>query len=253
MDKFKSTSFSLGTNPIEMFRHKTDADQADALRSMGMEVAGSNLEANLWLPFAAKEYNLSTDIRDYVLVPVPILFSDIPNTNGDSLSPKELLRFDPDLGMQMFKTFRGKPTFYEHDNKDITKAKGVILDATLRPLRGYGGGKYYKLIELLAYDRTKDPLLAQAILNGEHNAYSLGFYFTSYTCSICGLRYGKAQGALRNPCEHTKVGRPTYRRPDGRLAYRKCENARGFETSVVGSPAYVTAISNLIMNPQAHR
>ncbi len=34
-------------------------------------------ECNLWLPFAAKKYNLSTDIRDYVLVPVPVLYSEI--------------------------------------------------------------------------------------------------------------------------------------------------------------------------------
>lgn len=247
IETYASTALSIGTSPMEMFKYKSKREQAEALRSIGIEAPGSNIEANLWLPFAAKEYKLSTDIRDYVLVPVPILFSDLPNTNGDSLSIEELLRFDPELGMQMFKTFRGKPTFYEHDNQDITKAKGVILDAFMRPLRRYGNGKYFKLVELLAYDRTKDPMLVESILSGENNAYSLGFYFKGYTCSICRQRFG-ANG-IKNPCTHTRPNKPTYRMPDGRLAYRMCHDARGFETSVVGNPSYVTAISHLVMRP----
>ena len=243
---FQSTAFTLGQSPLEMFKYKNPGDADNAIKQAIGAPAGSNIEANLWLPFAAKEYKLSTDIRDYVLVPVPILFSDIPNTNGDSVSIGELLRFDPELGMQAFKTFRGKPTFYEHDNQDITKAKGVILDAFMRPLRKFGGGKYFKLVELLAYDRTKDPLLVNSILSGENNAYSLGFYFKSYKCSICNQRFG--QGGHSKPCSHTAPKRGTYRQNDGRLAYRQCEIIRGFETSVVASPAYVPAISHHVMN-----
>ncbi len=249
-EQFASTSLSIGSTPMEMLRFRGQQEQEGALRDLAVQHGGSNIEANLWLPFAAREYKLSSDIRDYVLIPVPILFSDLPNTNGDSLSMPELLKFNPELGMQMFKTFRGKPTFYEHDNQDITKAKGIILDAFMRPLRRYGNGKYYKLVLLLAYDRTKDPLLVNSILSGENNAYSLGFYFKSYKCSICGQRYG-ANG-LKNPCSHTAPKRPTYRMPDGRLAYRMCEDARGFETSVVGSPAYVPAISNVVLDLRKH-
>jgi hypothetical protein len=249
-----STAFTIGNNPIEMFKHKDAASQHEIIqKAVGVphaEAMGSNIDANLWLPFAAKKYMLSTDIRDYVLVPVPILFTDLPNTNGDSVSAPELLDFDPELGMQAFKTFKGKPTFYEHANKDITKAKGVILDVFLRPLRNFGGGRYYKLIELLAFDRTKDPLLVNSILSGENNAYSLGFYFKSYKCSICGKLFG--EGGLANPCEHTQPRRPTYRRDDGRLAYRQCRTIRGFETSVVESPAYIPAISPHVMNLRDH-
>lgn len=236
INPFESRSFSLGEKPEEMFRAKSEEAQGQVLTSLG-----SNIEANLWLPFAAKEYQLSTDIRDYVLVPVPILFSDFPNTNGDSASLGELLRFRPTDGMQAFKTFRGKPTFFEHANKDHTKAKGVILDAYLRPLVGYSQNRHYKLVLLLAYDRTKDPLLVNSILSGENNAYSMGFHFKSYKCSICQQRFGV--GGLANPCSHTAPGRQLYRRPDKLLAYRQCEHVRGFETSVVASPAYIPAIS----------
>lgn len=256
MAEFQSSSLSIGTSPIEMFKYRGKRETEEALRNLGFTGntdaqagGGSNIEANLWLPFAAKEYNLSTDIRDYVLVPVPILFSDIPNTNGDSVSMAQLLRFYPDLGMQAFKTFRGKPTFVEHDNQDITRAKGVIMDVFLRRLRRFGNGRYFKLVELLAWDRTKDPLLVNSILSGENNAYSLGFYFQSYECSICRLRFGK--GARKEPCNHTRVSpkpMPTHQMPDGRLAYRMCETIMGFETSSVVNPAYCPAISHHVFD-----
>lgn len=243
MTDYKATSLSIGQSPLEMFRYRNQQDGDNAIRNAIGLGNGSNIEANLWLPFAAKEYRLSTNIKDYVLIPVPILFTDIPNTNGDSVSAPELLKFYPELGMQAFKTFRGKPTFYEHDNQDITKAKGVILDVFMRPLRKFGNGKYFKLIALLAYDRTKDPLLVNSILSGENNAFSLGFYFKSYKCSICGQRFG--EGGLRQPCAHTQPKARTYMsQPGNRLAYRMCEQIRGFETSVVGSPAYVPAINS---------
>lgn len=242
---YKSEAFGLGETPFEMFKCKDDESVRDKItQNTGMP--GSNIEANVWLPFAAKEYKISGDIRDYVLVPVPIMFSDIPNTNGDSISMAELLRFNPELGMQAFKTFRGKPAHLEHDNQDITKAKGVILDVFLRPLRGFGNGRYYKLVELLAFDRTKDPILCDAILKGEINSYSLGFYFKAYNCSVCGRLFG--QGGSQRPCSHTAPKRPVYRQPDGRLAYRRCVDITGFETSAVANPAYVTAISPHVMD-----
>jgi hypothetical protein len=239
MNGYKSNSFGFADNAIEL--HK---DPDGALTQITGN-AESSAECNLWLPAAAKEYKISPDIRDYVLVPCPVMFTDIPNTNGDSVTIQEFLKFDPKMGQQAFKTFRGKPCHYEHDNKDITKAKGVILDVFLRPLKGFGGGKYWKLVMLMAYDRTKDPLLVNSILTKENNAYSIGFYFQAYTCSICGSRCG--QGGSNNPCDHTMPRKPTYDL-GGKLAYRQCHSIVGFETSVVASPAYVAAIGPHVMN-----
>jgi hypothetical protein len=123
-------------------------------------------------------------------------------------------------------------------NKDITKAKGIILDAFLRPVPF--NTKYYKIVLLLAYDRTKDPVLAERILRGETNAYSVGFYYSSYTCSVCGTRVGR--GINTRPCIHTQLGRPTYRQSDGKIVYRQCEDGVGFECSSVNTPAFVSAI-----------
>lgn len=205
------------------------------------------LDCNYWLPYAAEHYDISRDIRDYVLVPIPAIFSSLPNTNGDSLSLKEMLTFKPEYGMQMYKTFKGQPTYQEHDNKNLLKAKGVILESFLRPIAF--NSKYYKIVQLLAFDRTKDSILVDQILTGQQNAYSVGFYYTSYTCSICGTRVGR--GINLSPCAHTQMGKPTYKYGDGRLAYRQCQEAKGFECSVVNTPAFVSAIGPKVMDARS--
>lgn len=243
--KMVSHSFSLGFKPMELNSLPKDTNEIPI--SDGASGTGSSeriSDCNYWLPYAAEHYRISRDIRDYVLVPVPAMFSDLPNTNGDSLSLGELLRFIPEYGMQMYKTFKGQPTHEEHDNKDITRAKGVILDCFLRPIAF--NTRYYKVVQLLAFDRTKDPDLVNQILIRAQNAYSVGFYYSAYACSICGNVVGK--GINLSPCEHTQLRRGTYKMPDGRLSYRKCRNGKGFECSVVRTPAYVSNIGTHVMN-----
>lgn len=241
---YDSHSFGLGEKPVELNKNKLTevvtkiSDNAITARS---------IEANLWLPFAAEAYDLSKDIKDYVLVPAPVILNDIPNTNGDSVSLNEFLRFDPEMGMQAFKTFRGKAAHLEHkDNTKNKKAKGVILDVFLRPIKNFGKGKYYKLVQLLAYDRSKDPLLVNSIMTGEANAYSVGFNYTSYSCSVCGHEVNNRN---QTSCSHTKPGVRTYKDKNGKLVYRMCKHIRGFETSNVMNPAYVIAISDVVMDP----
>jgi hypothetical protein len=235
-----SQSFSLGLKPVEAFKL---GNTKKGVELSNVQAGGDArfLDVNIWLPRAAESYRISGDIRDYVIVPVPSIITSIPNTNGDSASFKELTRFLPDYGMLAYRTWVGKPTFVEHDNRDITKAKGVILDSYLRPLPKYP--KFAKLVKLLAFDRTKDSILVDRLLNNLVSTYSMGMYYSSYTCSICGARAGKGIG---RPCIHTKPMKPTYMQADGRIAYRQCEGLLGFETSVVADPAYISAQSNLI-------
>lgn len=240
-DEYKALAFGVSTNPIELYKCKTEDSLKETLLSQG-----SNLDVSLWLTSASKVYEISSDIRDYVLIPVPIMFTEIPNTNGDSVSIQEMLRFDPESGCQAYKSFKGKPMHVEHDNKVHAKAKGIILDVFLQPLQRFGNGKYFKLVELLACDRTKDPLLANSILSGKANTFSLGFYFKGYDCSICGRAFGEGGTAI--PCEHTMPRKTTYKRLDGRLAYRRCKFIRGFETSYVDNPAYSIAVNNNFIN-----
>ena len=242
---FSSQSFEIRGGPVvELNKNKFE----DVVTKLSGDSAHS-IEANTWLPFAAKEYNLSPDIRDYVLVPVPVIITEMPNTNGDSVTIKELLKFNPEMGMQAFKTARGKPCHHEHDNRDYTKAKGVILDAFIRPIRRFGNNRYYKVIELMGYDRSKDPMLVNSILSGENNAYSVGFYYKSYTCSVCGKTVGQTKFGSSQACDHTFLRRKPYAMNDGRLAYRLCHDILFFETSVVADPAYKCAIGPHVMNP----
>ncbi len=239
----KSHSFSIGMPPVEAFKYS----EKKARVSLDSNQAGGiarHLDVTTWLPQAAPHYKISGDIRDYIIVPVPSIITSVPNTNGDSASLGELTRFLPEHGMMSFRTWVGKPTHVEHDNRDITKAKGVILDTYIRPLPRHP--KHAKLVMLLAFDRTKDPYLVNKILTRKVSTYSMGMYYSSYVCPICSLRVGKGYS---KPCQHTRPGRPTYQMLDGRLAYRLCENLLGFENSVVEDPAYVSAQSDILMDP----
>ncbi len=163
---------------------------------------------------------------DYLLVPV----SDIEH--GFKRDTVYNLEVEEDH------TYTAYSVVVHNCNRDITKAKGVILDSFLRPVPFNPG--YYKIVLLLAYDRTKDPVLANNILTRQTNAYSVGFLYSSYSCSVCGTRVGR--GLNLRPCSHTQLGKPTYQQADGQIVFRRCENANGFECSSVGTPAFVSAV-----------
>lgn len=240
-----SHSFDLsltGLPAIDL--HKEQADRgASAIRMEAGRIgsgSGFDLDINTWLKPASEVFNTSSDIRDYVLVPVPVNISELPNTNGDAFSKEEWLRFNPDEGRLAFQTFKGKPTFIEHNNKDHSKAQGIIFDSHLSPLRGFKGN-HVRLTLLLGFDRTRCPERCDRILRGELNTYSKGTTYKAYVCSICGqIVTPKA----RNFCEHTAFNRPAYLDPrTGRLAYRNCIGLRGFECSSVDDPAFACAAS----------
>lgn len=239
----QSISFNIGDAPTELHGisgKSKNITLTDKVAGQG----GRTIDANMWLPRAAEHYHISPKLSDYVLVPVPSIISELSNTNGDSVTKEELLRFHPEHGQLAYQTWKGKPTHVEHDNKDITKAKGVILDVFLRKLTGFAGN-HVKVIKLLAFDRTKDERLTTAILNREINTYSLGMWFKSYTCTICNNRVGQNFGQM---CSHTRPRMPVKRLINGQLAYRQCENIVGFETSAVEDPAYVVANSDIVMD-----
>lgn len=203
------------------------------------------LDFNDWLPYAAKKYNISSDIRDYVIQPTPTLPADIPNRNGVAFPLPRMVEFMPDYGMQAYKTFKGKPTFTEHDNQDHTKAKGVILDVSMRRIEGYGRGHFWVMHGLLAFDRTRDPQLANAILSGERNAVSMGAYTENYSCSYCS--------ALIGDCDHLHPKEPLdFYALGNYLVYRQVTGFCGFETSSVATPAYSSACNNLRFDPQTN-
>lgn len=227
-------------NPLDLHKEikrknvKVTASTIETSDSKGWGLEGAaKLDWSEWLPFAAKKYNISPDPSDYLLVPVFTIPTDIPNRNGVGFPLSELIKFNPEYGMQAFKTFKGKPTFVEHANEDVTQAKGVIADTFMRKMVGYNG--IWKVLELLTFDRTRDPDLCRDILSGEMNSYSMGAYVDSYLCSYCGAEIGR--------CSHLHPKKPfDFYRLGDKLVYRKVVNPVGFETSAVKVPAYSVAV-----------
>lgn len=238
----KSESFSIGSAATALFGASKRNDIL--LKNIVTGAGDYTLDVNSWLPAASEIYQISPNISDYILVPVPSIITGLPNTNGDSVSVEELIRFDPKQGQLAYRTWKGKPTHIEHQNKVLSKAKGVILDVILQPITSHQGN-HYKCVKLLGYDRTKDPALCDDILARRVNTYSMGFWFKSYTCSICNARVGPSGAGM---CSHTNPKRRTYVFNTGQLAYRCCEVIEGFECSSVRDPAFVTANSDKIMD-----
>ena len=241
-----TSALTFGYNPIEMTGQTNDSNLRLDAGISGTGVVEQISECNYFLPFAAEHYHISPNIRDYILVPIPAMFSYLPNTNGDSLTTEELTSFKPDIGRLMYKTFQGMPTCYEHSNKDLTKARGIIFDAFLRKVVGFGAGRVYKLVLLLGFDRTKDAQLTNDILTRKSNAYSVGFGYTAYKCAVCG--HEVSQRAFNRPCVHTRFKQPTYRDDMGRLNYRHCLNAKGVECSSVEKPAFAVATGPSVLD-----
>lgn len=210
-------------------------DNAD-IRDVGVET-GIPMDFGQWLPYCSPHYHISPDPKDFVLVPVIIMPSDLPNRNGVAFPLSELVKFNPELGVQAFKTWKGKPTHLDHKNEDITKAYGVIVDSSLRKLVGFNEGRLWKVLAFLAFDRSKHADLCQRILEGDINSYSMGAWIAQYDCSYCGEQVGK--------CDHLHKNKPgeMYQK-DHKLVFRNCVGIEGFETSAVETPAYISAISD---------
>ena len=235
-DMFCSRSFDVSASSPAIDLHQQKASRRSKSISMRSDAGTVNLDVNAWLPAAAEHYNISPDIRDYVLHPAIVNITGLPNTNGDGFDLKDWLTFRPQFGQLAYKTFKGKPTFIEHANSDYRAAAGVMFDSQLHRLPQQFHKSHAKLVLLLAFDRSREPNLAKSILAGKHNTYSKGTWYKSYTCSICGETF---TGRSHNRCQH--VGNRVYRMPNGMLAYRRCHELEGFECSAVGSPAFVCA------------
>ena len=189
--------------------------------------------AYTWLPFASERYNISPDLSNYVIVPVAVVVSDVPNRNLVAFSFDRLTEFNPEMGMLGFQTWAKKPCFIDHNNSDYTRAKGVILDVGLRPL-ARAQGDLYKVINLCAFDRSVDPLLASRIMSGEVNQYSMGAMVNGYSCSICNANTMKP---TEPKCQHIPADRKKLNvfQVDGHntLAHWRVGSFRGFETSAL--------------------
>lgn len=200
-------------------------------------IPGASTVSTACLKAAAPVYHISPDIRDYNFALIPALVSDIPNVNMQAMTTKELLRFLPDHGCQSYRTYVGKCLFREHDNQNPEKSYGIILDASIHPVRKYG---LSRLFILAAYDRTKSARAAKAALDPK-TCYSMGALSKSLQCSVCGGFQGPAI-ARTCTCYDTNFNdiRSFGQVRNGVLHYMKAMAPVFFEQSIVATPAEVT-------------
>lgn len=94
-----------------------------------------------------------------------------PNQNGDGFPIKEL--------QASYHTFVGKGNFIDHKSDDITKIRGLVVDAYMNDEDG--------CVEcLIAVDKKSHPQLVRDIDTGVVNSVSMGTRVGWSTCSVCG-------------------------------------------------------------------
>jgi hypothetical protein len=192
-----------------------------------------------WLPFCSEQYQISADISDYVIVPVPIVVENYPNRNLDGFPYDELTAWRTMIGRPAYKTFIGKPVHQDHDNKVDERAKGVIIDATLVPFRGRWHVKILK-----AFDRSKDPRLAKLVQQKNRIGHSMGALVERTECSLPRCRF-ISNGITT--CQHIQGGAGKGQVIGGHLIYELMRDFNFVESSSVEDPAYVVALSEEIL------
>ena len=240
---------AFGTNPLEFASLEKQRDRLVLSSTTDLKDEVKNILEDVpnWLPLASEVLGISKDLNSYVLTPIISMPSDLPNRNQQAFSFRELTRWQHEYGMPMYKTWNGQPGHLDHKNSDPTIAKGIIFSTLMRPIRNTAGD-IYKVIKLVGWDRTRDPIVANNILTRKTRSYSMGAYAKDYHCSCCGIALTKGG------CEHVEHGRPTYRvykdgkqvtagTPGGKLAYYNVFDAKGFEISSLSTdnPAYHSA------------
>lgn len=142
------------------------------------------------------------------------------NDNGDFFSHEELLK--------CYKTFIGKAVFVDHDNENVEKARGIILDAVYNQR-----GKFVELLK--AIDKKAYPELARAIEMSYVNATSMGCRCGYSICSIC---HNKSH-TEDDFCEHIKNYKASTF--NGLPVWEDNYEVAFFEDSLVSQPADATA------------
>lgn len=200
-----------------------------------------------WLPFAAKTYCISPNIEDYVLKSMPLMPSDIPNRNGVAFPIEELVAFQPPpMNRQVYKSWAYCPVHLEHDNEDHTKALGVILDTSLRPIKNYGNGKHWMVHGLIAIDKNKNPEIAEKVRSGDINTGSMGALADNFTCGVCAKAV--SDKTFMN-CSHISSTQNVNweivdHEGQKKLAYLNAHGLSPIEYSLVKNPAWAMALAD---------
>lgn len=203
-----------------------------------------NLISPSVLKAVAKVYDLSDNINDYIF-PVPrAVKADEPNSNGDNFSHDELTRFSSRHKCQVYKTFVNVPLHIEHASDNPKGARGFIPDSYY--VQTDPNDRY--VLTLVAMDTTKDAPLADGLVSGDINTFSMGCICDSVQCSYS--KCGKVAKSDRDLCDHLRWYKMSTL--EGELIYENCIGVEYQELSVVGDPAYEGAQTQYLLQRAAH-
>lgn len=259
-DGILETADTLGSlAPYEIFKGKDSIAEYASKTKASKEVANAIFEKTIttpdWVKAASSIYKTSPDLSDYFIVPTIIMPSDLPNRNGTAFPRKELARFDPEMGRLKYQGWIGKPVYHDHKNSNYDTALGMVIDAYMKPMKSKGD--LWKVISLMAIDRTKNPGISNSILAGNRRTYSMGAWVQKYKCSVCGC-VGEVKKGMKNkyeamPCGHSHAGLdrtgrmktfPLKRNSElSTLGFLNAMDIKPFEISSVTYPAFSSAFT----------
>lgn len=124
-----------------------------------------------------------------------------PNKNGDGFSERPVPArkkkgYFVEPGQELkehYKTFEKGHVFQHHQNKDPSKASGIVKKA-------FYNDKMHRVELLLELDNKKDPEWVQRVNDGDFPAVSMGCKIAYDVCSVCG---NKARTRAQY-CDHAK-------------------------------------------------
>ena len=138
-----------------------------------------------------------------------------------------------------YRTFVGRPIYVEHNNSDPERARGVILDAVYRESKLASGITDASVYCLMEVDAQSFPKLANAIMEGQLNAVSMGADVEGTQCSACG-KYASKSAEYCTHIPRLKGRNVTVYKQGKRidsLVYESCIKPNFFELSFVFEPA----------------
>lgn len=202
-----------------------------------------NLISKDVLKAVSNVYNISDNIDDYIF-PIPrAVTANIPNNNGDMFPHEELIRFSPSYKCQVYKTFRNTPLHVEHAADNPKTARGFLPDSYY--MQQNPNDMY--VLTIVAMDTTKDAPLAEGLMSGEINKFSMGCICEAVQCSVCN-KIAKNDNEMCNHLKYYKLSKI-----NGELVYEKCLGVGYRELSVVGDPADIRATTQMMLQKAAKR
>jgi hypothetical protein len=145
-----------------------------------------------------------------------------------------------------YRTFVGKPIFVNHQNFDVSKARGKVVAAR------YVEAKDDRFIEtIMEVDAQRFPKLAREIREGGMDSVSMGVEAGLTICSACNNKAvdeSEFCDHVRNHKGHTvKVRNARTGKLEDKLVYEDCYKLAFFELSWVFEPADESALTSRVM------